>query len=197
MNKGVLVVGGLVVVAGGAGLVYYYRKRLGIGGGTGALSAGGSGPGWTAGSDVQLTEELGDFLTELAAASGCTLFCTSGVRTAEDQARAMLAKMTAGNDISDLLALYKRDDLVQELAAIPQTLSAWMSILQQQIDRGDLLSSHMSGRAVDLRSAQTGTGHLTDDEQDRVVAAAKDLGASVVIEDTPAHIHLELGGWFA
>lgn len=177
---------GVGVLGGIGGLVWYYRRKLGIGG-MDALSTGGSGPGWSAGSDVQLSEDLGDFVTTLAEESGETLYVTSGIRTAEDQARALLKKMELGEDYSALMALYKRDDLIQELAKVPQDLAAWRQTIQAQIDRGDLLSSHLSGYALDIRSKT-----LSSDAQKRVIAAAKDLGARVVVEDTPPHIHLEL-----
>jgi len=191
---GALVVVVLVVVATIAWRAMgQAAPAAGSSGSSGASGAatGSSGAGWSSGSAVQTNAAIREFLDDLASRLGFPVYVTSGIRTAEDQARAMLKKVELGGE--DELDLYKRKDLVAELLATPQTQEAWASVIAEQISRGDLLSSHLSGRAFDLRTTGSGTGQLSETQIATVIQAAAELGAKKVLrEDTPPHLHFEL-----
>ena len=140
---------------------------------------------WTLKSDsIVMNDTIRRFMDDLSRGVPADLVVTSGIRTANAQAAAMLSKLERGQTGDDLLALYVRDDLVNELLATGRTQSQWAEVIQAQIDRGDLLSSHLSGRAVDLR-----TSNLSDDQRWAVMAEAQRLGAEAV--DEGDHIHIE------
>ncbi len=158
-------------------------------------TTGASGEGWAAGSEVVLDERMAGFLDELAAYTGLPLYVTSGIRTAEAQARALLTKLELGETVQDLYDLYRRDDLIAELAEYPTTLEEWTAAIQEQVDAGELLSSHLSANALDLRTTGGGSGaygQLSASQAAQVEAAAVELGARAVVESTPPHIHLNL-----
>lgn len=191
MNRGttiVLVLVGIVVL----GLVIWVGYKA-VGGG---LETGASGEGWSSGSGVKMNDKMIAFMDDLAEKTGIYLFVTDGVRTAADQAAALATKVELGETMEELYALYVRDDLIAELAEAP--VEAWPDIIEAQIDRGDYLSSHMSGEALDLRTSGGGagaTGQLSTGEVNAVAAAAGELGARAVNEDTPPHLHLEIGDY--
>ena len=177
----VLVALGLALVVLVVVLVYVVRSE-----GQGELE-GASGPGWSSGSAVVTTAEMRSFLDELAARAGVELYVTSGVRSAADQARAMLAKLQAD---SDALDIYVRGDLVDELLEVDQ--ARWAELIQSQIEAGQYLSAHLTGRALDLRTTGAGVGHLEVDQVDQVANVAAELGADVLEEHAPPHLHIEL-----
>ena len=155
--------------------------------GTSSSGTSSSGSGWSAASGVVLSEDARAFLDAVAGRVGFPLYVTSGERSARDQARAMLKKVDLGEDLADLLALYRRDDLVEELYKLPPEEARWAEAIQAQIDRGDYLSSHLRKGALDLR-----TKDKTAAQVDAMEAAAQAEGARVVIEATPPHMHVEL-----
>ncbi len=146
-----------------------------------------AGAAWDALAGVILEDRLAAFLDDLAAEVNAPITVTSGVRTAAAQAAARLAKLEAGETADDLFALYKRDDLIAELLEAEQTLEAWTAILEDQISRGDFLSSHLTGRALDLRSRDWTAAELAE-----VEAAVAALGGRSVHESTPEHLHIEV-----
>jgi len=148
--------------------------------------AGASGPGWSSGSSVVTTDEMRAFLSELAGRTGLELYVTSGVRSAADQARAMMAKLEAD---SDALDIYVRDDLVAELLAAD--FARWTELIEAQIAAGHYLSAHLTGRALDLRTAGAGAGHLDAGEVGVVELAAAELGAETLDEGDHLHVELE------
>lgn len=191
IGAGVVVLGVAIAVG-----VYLVKRSKGV-------SAGGAGTGWEAGSGVLLNDKQRAFLDRLHEETGLYYYVTSGIRTPRDQARALLRKLELGETVNDLLALYKRDDLVRELAGVPQTEEAWADVIEEQISRGDYLSSHLGtekwgGEALDLRSAGGGegaVGQLSTKQQQTTVNAIQQLGARPVVEGTPPHIHVELRGF--
>ena len=166
-----------------------------------SATRGASGDGWSSGSAVELSEDMIRFVDDLADQVGVELYVTSGIRSAADQARALMAKVDLGESIDDLMDLYQRDDLIAELADVPADLDTWTAIIEDQIARGELLSSHLSGLALDLRTTGGGEGapgQLSEDEAEAVAAAALQLGAAkALVEETPPHLHIKLGGDYA
>lgn len=164
-------------------------------------SAGGSrtsGEGWEAPSGALVTDGMAAFLDELHYETGLFYYLTSGTRDAEAQARAMLAKVAEGQTKQDLLNLYSRDDLVEELYEYPVNQESWAAVIQAQMDRGDFLSSHMGGRGLDLRTSGGGEGaigQLSAGEVAATITAAKGLGARCVEESTPPHLHINITGF--
>lgn len=188
MNRAWIIVGLLLLgVLVAAGVAYAYSS---------SGSGPSSGDGWEAASDVDMTEELGTFMDELSEeAGGLFLFVTSAVRQPRSQAEAMLEKLEGGATAQDLLDLYARDDLVSELLAAPRDVDAWTEIIADQVSRGDFLSVHLTGRALDLRTSGGGEGapgQLSTAQANAVLAAAVSLGADGLVEDNPPHLHLEL-----
>lgn len=154
---------------------------------------------WTGAPGQTFPGRVQSFLGALAAATGLHLYATSGWRGPEAQARAWQTKIRQGYGLADFLRLYKRDDLVREVWAaggggVPSQ-AAMARVFSAQVARGDLITSHMASGAVDLRTTGGGIGapgQLTPGEVALVVAAAKKLGARVVHESRPPHLHLEI-----
>lgn len=115
-------------------------------------------------------------LWTVAAAYGFgALEVTSGTRTPESQAAAMLAK-----DPGTLRGLYARDDIIDELLAAPRTVSSWAAIIGRHAAAGDYLSDHQKGDAIDV---------IPPADRSALIRAA----ARVMVEaiDEGNHIHLE------
>lgn len=115
-----------------------------------------------------------------------TLLVTSGRRTPRQQAGAMAYKLTRGDD---LLQLYRARALVLEIVAAAGDRTApnvarMAEVIEGQVARGLYISSHLAADALDLRRR-----HYSAEQLDAVVAAARNLGARVVLE--PDHIHVE------
>lgn len=149
-----------------------------------------AGRTWEAAPGVRLGEGMPALLDALGAkwqaATGRTLFVTSGVRSAREQARAMLTKLRAGG--RSQLSIYRNR------AAADEVGDAWergggeeelTAVIQGQVDRGVLLSAHLGGRAVDLR-----TRDLSPADRQQLQRLAAEHGRSLY-ESTPPHLHLE------
>ena len=141
--------------------------------------------GWTPYGSPVLTDKLRAFLDRLAARLGRRLVVTSGVRTPESQAQAMLKKKQAGEDLHDL---YAQDSLVDELFAVPETLEDWTAVLQSQVDRGFYISDHMRGDAIDIDDYDASGKQL---DKGAVFAAAEAEGVEVRFESILSHYHFE------
>lgn len=143
-------------------------------------------PGVTAGDDVVLTDAMVAWLRELRARvpAAVPLHVTSGVRTAAAQAAAMLSKLSQGDD---LMALYRDDGKIARLLTLPADPQAWAAQIQQWVDEGSYLSRHLTGRALDLRIRDLDEGQIA-----LVTSSAKELGARVLREGTPPHLHLDV-----
>ncbi|MET3722330.1 hypothetical protein [Sphingomonas trueperi] len=124
-------------------------------------------------------------------ATGYAIHVTSGRRGPDRQAAAMYgnladnsspryANQAAFNEVRDAYLSGKRDGLGR--AAIVDRMA---KVLQRQVDRGVLISRHMSDRALDIRMPPAAS-------RQAVVAAIRDnpLVQSVGIEDD--HLHVQL-----
>jgi hypothetical protein len=149
-----------------------------------------SPPGVSASSRAVLNRSQVSFLRALrrAVPRSIPLYVTSGTRTPEAQARALVEKRRLGED---LRRLYRSNaDIADALMRAPNTTSAMASVIQRYMSRGRYLSRHMRGDAVDLRSKI-----LTPTQRNTVMDAARRLGAKAIYETTPPHIHIErIGG---
>jgi hypothetical protein len=152
-----------------------------------------SGSGWSAASGVVLNDQLRRFLDRLAARLSFPIYVTSGIRTPEAQARALAGKVAAGSTRQALDDLYAGSAILEVLgAAWPNVPGATFNeavatqILKAQVARGIYLSRHMRGDAVDLRVSNLSAGQV-----EAVRSAAAALGAEVIVESQPPHIHIE------
>ncbi len=145
-------------------------------------------PGVLALPGVVLSPVLRGWLLALRLAYGDQLVVTSGVRTPDAQASAMQKKQDAGGSFN----IYKRQDLVREITAAPR--SQWAAVISRQVARGEYLSSHLSGRAVDLRTRGLSSSEISD-----LSDAVRKLGAKPLVESAPPHMHVEgiSGAWAA
>lgn len=131
------------------------------------------------------------FLWELRARTSAPIYVTSGRRSIEAQARAMLGKLQAGGaqEIRDVYS----DAVAEAVLAAPPTEAAWAAALRSLVARGVSPSRHLIGDALDIRNKD-----LTAAEQADIVTAAQALGARVLVEDAPPHIHIDrIGGTFS
>jgi len=137
------------------------------------------------GSRLVLNAAQTGFLKALRAAvpASIPLYVTSGTRTPEAQARALVEKRRLGDN---LYKLYRAKYIVKALMAVPNTVSAMSPIIARYARQGQYMSRHMRGDAVDIRSK-----NLSTSQRQTVMAAAKRLGAKTIYETKPPHIHVE------
>ncbi len=152
--------------------------------------------------DMRLRESSMDRLEHIAEryrkATGARLVVTGGVRTPRRQARLMVEKLAAGEDI---ISLYADDASATEIRDVyvagvvrkdkkPALERAVLQVIDAQIARGTFISRHLQARAADVRSR----GMTPAQEAALRDAVAAEPGASLVDErdgDTP-HFHLNL-----
>ena len=140
----------------------------------------------TGGSGVELNAAMTSFLTRLRATvpASVPIYVTSGYRSPEAQARALVVKRNLGDD---LRALY--GSRVAPVLAAENTMEAMSAALRAQIATGLYLSRHMRGDALDLR-----TQGLTSAQVAAIQRAAEALGAKTLLETKPPHLHIERVG---
>jgi len=147
---------------------------------------------------VILSEAVEAVVAKLAeaffAATGKTLFVTSGTRTPRAQARAMYALLAAGSTLD----LYANQDAAQAIRRAYQAaerdgadpehiVDAMTAVLEEQVRQGIYLSRHMSGLAADIRSRD-----MNPAEQASFETIARAQAIMFIKEDTPPHYHLQL-----
>ena len=143
------------------------------------------------GGDDRLTLNAGQikFLASLrrAVPASVPIYVTSATRTPEQQAAALVTKRNLGDN---LYALYRRDDIVKELMAVPNTTAAMAAVIRKWMGRNVYLSRHMRGDALDIRSKDIQPAQIQ-----AIMAAARGLASKAILESTPPHIHVEsIGG---
>lgn len=143
-------------------------------------------PGVTANTGAALNDRMIAFLRVLRARTSAPIHVNSGERDALEQAQAMLTKLAAGG-AGELRRLYRDDQAVEELLHLPRTADAWASRIQALAEEGRMLSRHMRGAAVDLR-----TRGLTADQVEELKAAVRALGGRTLQEGAPPHLHVDL-----
>jgi hypothetical protein len=171
-----------VAIAAVAAVALAMRGRRGRRGGSVAPQT--DGQGWTAVRDLALEPAAVAVLDRIgtaAAAEGIPVTATSGRRDPARQAAAMLAKVARGED---LRALYRDKGQIDRLLSLPRDVAAWAAEIARSAAAGRPLSSHLSGRAFDLR-----TRDLSDRQVARLVEIAAAAGRRAILE--PDHIHVE------
>lgn len=145
-----------------------------------------SGGGWsTASSSVDVPVELHPWLAELAArVSPVPVVVTSGRRSTSSQAQAMADDL---DQHRDLYALYAQADLVLEVVAWYPDVGGMTAALDDQVSRGEFLSEHLSGTALDLRTH--GSSPLSADQVAVLKAGVEAGGATALLEVD--HLHVE------
>lgn len=143
-------------------------------------------PGVGRSGNVKLNKKMVDFLTSLRqeVPTDIPLVVTSGIRTTEEQASAMMKKR---NLKDDLVALY--GEKVKPVLAVDNTVPAMKAVLDDMVKKGVYMSQHMQANSVDLRS----TGWNADQKK-KVMDAVKKLGATPLLETKPPHLHITLPG---
>ncbi len=164
-----------------------------------ATPAAPPGRTWTASDEVVLNDLIRDRLDALGShvyrATRQRIHVTSGVRSPRRQALAMYMKLQAGGS----LGIYARQDLVRPILDAwrtgkrkrwgkDRTVAAMAEVIAAQVQRGQFISRHLSGRAFDLRS--TGIGRKV---RTALRAALREVGnISMIEEKRPPHFHLEI-----
>ena len=148
------------------------------------------GPGIFAKAGVVTNPTMLSWLTALRARvpSSIPIVVTDGQRTPWTQATAMLAKMNRGENLREI---YKDDALVDEIVMVGRNPSAMAAVISDQVRRGRLLSRHLIGDALDLRTAGLNSVELA-----AIVNAAQGLGASTLPESDHLHVERLGSGWF-
>jgi hypothetical protein len=170
-----------VAIAAVAAVALAMRGRRGRRGGSVGQT---DGQGWTAVRDLALEPAAVAVLDRIgaaAAAEGIPVTVTSGRRDPVRQAAAMLAKVARGED---LRSLYRDKGQIDRLLSLPRDVAAWAAEIARSATAGRPLSSHLSGRAFDLR-----TRDLSDRQVARLVEIAAAAGRRAILE--PDHIHVE------
>jgi len=104
---------------------------------------------------------------------------TSTVRSPEQQAAAMLAKLDRGENLA---ALYGDDAQIRELLAADR--GQWAGIIDRYARQGFPLSYHLTGDAFDVRIRDRSPSEI-----DAMVAAVERAGWDPVVESD--HLHVE------
>lgn len=132
-------------------------------------------------NSIQLSPSVLSFLQSLAERVPFDFVVTSGTRSSLQQVNAMFQKIELGDD---LLKVYKDDTFAQSIIdAYPDTAAA-VRIVEQYAAAGGG-SSHLRGLGVDIRSRD-----LTAEQIQTIKTESERLGAFVLVERTPPHIHI-------
>lgn len=137
---------------------------------------------------VAYTLPMFGFLAALRASTSAStpIVVTSGKRTAERQAKALLKKLQLKDDLTKIYKRGRGPEIVAAIMAAPRTVAAITAVLLSFMAQGVYMSRHMRGDALDLRSRGLSAAQVAE-----IKAAAEALGARVLVESTPAHIHIE------
>lgn len=136
---------------------------------------------------VRLTAGQKRYADMLQQAVSFAITVTSGNRTPEEQASAMMNKWKA-KGAQELYKVYRSNRaIIDELLKAPKTVSAWAAIIR---DQGMKLSRHLWSGAVDLR-----TRDLTPDQVEQIKRAVTQTGGRAYVEYD--HLHVDLPAKYA
>jgi len=130
---------------------------------------------------IELSPSVQHFLSQLVNRINFDFVVTSGTRSPRQQALAMFKKIELGDD---LLKIYKDDVFAQRIINAYPSIEQATQIVKDYADAGGG-STHLRGLGVDIRSRD-----LTPRQVQAIVDVSKDLGAFVLVERTPPHIHI-------
>jgi hypothetical protein len=142
-----------------------------------------------------MTKKVANIANAYHQKTGKKLVVTSGTRTARDQARAMLKKLTLGGDV---LELYKNRAAAKEVRmAFDQGRKAGESnagiladmarVIAHQLRAKVLVSPHLKGAGADIRSRD-----MSAAEKNVLREVVKEVGGLTMIEeDKPPHFHIQ------
>lgn len=167
----------LVVGVGGLYLLARPRRRSRAS----STSAAAGGQGWSVKEGVRLGPDAPSFLDAVAAQLNFPIVVTSGTRAPAEQAAAMLTKLERGED---LFALYKDDDLLEEILEVAPDVDQMAEVIQDQVDQGLYISAHLREDALDFR-----TRDLAAAQVEALKHAIQVLGGEVVKETD--HLHMQ------
>ena len=140
---------------------------------------------WTQSSGVVLTDKMRSFMDALRkiVPADIPLHVTSGLRTAEKQARAVCTKVSMGDN---LFALYNDSYAQTYMDHCPdiEYLTKYQSSLP--------VRGHLAGDSIDLRNR-----NLNSAQQEVIREAIRKLGGDSSVEPIPPHIHLNMGSFVA
>lgn len=118
---------------------------------------------------------------------------TSAKRTAASQASALYTRFSKGGNVNDYVrqteakAVKKAyDDAVKVKKGKAAIISAMEQELNSQIKKGKFLSSHLSSKALDVRSK-----NMSASEKKAFLKSCKAVASKCLIEGTPQHFHLQ------
>jgi len=117
---------------------------------------------------------------------------TSGTRTAQDQAKAMLSKLERFGP-EHLLGLYRQNrDIIESLLEAPKDIGAWADLIARFATNGRPLSRHLAGRAVDLRVKDLSAKQRKDlvSAARKAVAHPRWKGRGSMVDEGD-HLHLQ------
>ncbi len=131
---------------------------------------------------VKLTSAQRSYLETLQKAVGFVITATSGGRTPEEQAAAMLSKLKAKGE-AELRKVYRSNlPIIEEMLQSPRTVAAWAAVIRE---KGMGLSRHLFSKAVDLR-----TKNLTPEQVAKLKKSVTATGGRPYEEYD--HLHVDL-----
>lgn len=140
------------------------------------------------GAGVKVTQEQVDFLYRLRAATppDVPIHVTSGLRTIEQQAAAMLKKYELGG-AAEIKSIYGSNGV--RILLYPPTVEAWAGAIRVMVAEGKWVQKHTLGKAVDIRIRG-----LTSSQLQALVDAARRVGGRPLVERLPPHLHSSFAG---
>tara|TARA_E500000331_G_C17264071_1_gene716464 strand:+ start:285 stop:1436 length:1152 start_codon:yes stop_codon:yes gene_type:complete len=153
-------------------------------------------------NDVVINEAVANFAVDLRKLISQDqikiLYITSGVRTAEMQARALINKRaqnkchsaiagapSPGDPCYPVYSLYKQRSLILEALQVPNDVSSMTAVFERQVANGKFVSGHMTGLGIDIR-----TSNITEEQRALVIQVCNSLGGRAIYEGDPPHIHV-------
>lgn len=134
---------------------------------------------------VRLNSYQKKCLDALAKKLSFDIVVTSGIRSPEEQARAMIAKLQRGEDLTKI---YKDDVFAIKFTSLYNSGTIFGDLVKFVQEYRPYPSRHLAGLAIDLRSSNA--WGYTHEMRNDMYAASKELGFSPFQESDHLHIGL-------